>query len=50
MGIHISKFKVYLIKSRIDLLEKINTKPYFILYDDDGQSIGLKTRKIWGNM
>ena len=33
-----SRFKGYLFKSRIDLLDKINTKPYFILYDDDGQS------------
>ena len=28
------KKKEYSLKSRIDLLEKINTKPYFILYDD----------------
>ena len=26
------------LKSRIDLLDKINMKPCFILYDDDGQS------------
>ena len=38
MGIHTSRFKLYLLKTRIDLLEKINTKPYFILYDDNGQS------------
>ena len=30
-----SRFKVYLLKSRIDLSEKINTKTCFILYDDD---------------
>ena len=41
MVINTSRFKEYLLKSRIDLLEKINEKPYFILYDDwqtDGQS------------
>ena len=38
MGIRTSRFKGYLLKSRIDLLDKINTKPCFILYDDDGQS------------
>ena len=38
MGIRTSRFKVYLLKSRIDLLEKINMKPCFILYNDDGQS------------
>ena len=35
MGIHTSRFKVYLLKLRIDLLEKIN-KPH-ILYNDEGQ-------------
>ena len=30
--------KGFLLKSRIDLLDKINMKPCFILYDDDGQS------------
>ena len=35
MEIRKSRFKVYLLKSRIDLLEKINTKPCFILYDED---------------
>ena len=35
MVIRTSRFKVYLL---IDLLEKINTKPCFILYNDDGQS------------
>ena len=30
MEIRKSRFKVYLLKSRIDLLEKINTKPWFI--------------------
>ena len=35
MGIRTSRFKVYLLKSRIDLFEKINTKPCFILYHDD---------------
>ena len=32
MVIRTSKSKVYLL---IDLLEKINTKPYFILYNND---------------
>ena len=36
MGIRRSRFKVYLLKSIIDLLEKINMKPCFILYDEDG--------------
>ena len=30
--------KCIFLKSRIDLLEKINMKPCFILYNDDGQS------------
>ena len=30
-----SRFKVYFLKSRIDLSEKTNTKACFILYDDD---------------
>ena len=34
MGIRTSRKKKYSLKSRIDLLKKINTKPYFILYDD----------------
>ena len=38
MEIRKSRFKVYLLKTRIDLLEKINTKPCFIFNDDDGQS------------
>ena len=37
MEIRKSRFKVYLLKTRIDLLEKINTKPCFILYDNDSQ-------------
>ena len=36
MGIRRSRFRVYLLKSIIDLLEKINMKPFFILYDEDG--------------
>ena len=32
------------LKSRIDLLDKINTKTCFILYDDDCQS---KLHKRW---
>ena len=32
--VQVDRFKEYLLKSRIDLLEKINTKPYFILYDN----------------
>jgi len=38
MGIRTGRFKRFLLKSRIDLLDKINMKPCFILYDDDGQS------------
>ena len=41
MGIRTCRFRENLSKSRIDLLAKINTKPYFILYDDrqnEGQS------------
>ena len=34
MGICTSRKKEYSLKSRIDLLEKINTKPYFIQYND----------------
>jgi hypothetical protein len=34
MGICTSRMKEYSLKSRIALLEKINTKHYFILYDD----------------
>ena len=35
MKICTSRFKdCYLLKSRIDLLEKINTKPHFDFYDD----------------
>ena len=34
MGICSSRKKEYSLKSRIDLLEKTNTKPYFIQYDD----------------
>ena len=33
MGIHTSRFKEYLLKSRTDLLENIKTKHY-VLYDD----------------
>ncbi len=33
MGIHTSRKKEYYLKSRIDLLEKINTKPYFMMTD-----------------
>ena len=35
MEIRTSRFKVYLLKSTIDLLEKINTKPCFILYNEE---------------
>ena len=38
MGICKSRFKVYLLQSIIDLLEKKNTEPCFIFYDDNGQS------------
>ena len=34
MGIRTSRKKKYSLKSKIDLLEKINTKPYFIQYND----------------
>ncbi len=33
MGIRTSRMKEYSLKSRIDLLEKINTKPYFMMTD-----------------
>ena len=50
MEIRKSRFKVYLLKSGIDLLEKINTKPCFILHEDDGQSKLIKdAHNNWKN-
>ena len=54
MGMRISRFNEYMLKARMNLLEKTNTKPYFILYDNsqtEGQSkLHTKCSEQWENI